>query len=81
MPGIHEDSKSQSDPVEASPSNEHNTQEMNTEEEQPTRETDQTDKLNKFLLKSFLQHINTQPMTSPSESDEQESGESTADWN
>lgn len=49
-----------------------------TENEQPPRESDQTDKLNKFLLKSFLQHINNQ---SPPEPVEPNSDDVNDDWN
>lgn len=76
MPGIYE--------IQSSPSNEVNVQSLNGENEQPKRESDQTDKLNEILLKSFLQHINNRPnnMSSPSsEPAEQQSEESDGDWN
>lgn len=58
-----------------------NEQPSTTENDQPSQETDQTDKVNKFLLKSFLQHINNNSMNVATEEDEQNSDESDADWN
>lgn len=80
MPGIYDsESKNQ---VETSPSDELNAQPSNTEEdEQQTRESDQTDKINKFLLKSFLERINNHPINMPSDRNELESAESNDDWN
>lgn len=48
--------------------------------ELPPKETDQTDKINKFLLNSFLQHINNQTANMNAESTEGDSVESDADW-
>lgn len=52
------------------------------DQEYPPREVDQTDKINKFLLKSFLQHINSDPINEPSEAAEvaDTNGESDGDW-
>lgn len=52
----------------------------NDPSEMPPKETDQTDKINKFLLKSFLQHINNQTANVNAESTERDSVESDADW-
>lgn len=54
----------------------------NDDQQNPPREIDQTDKINKFLLKSFLQHINNDPINQPSESAEIQdaNGESDGDW-
>lgn len=56
----------------------------NDDQEHPPREVDQTDKINKFLLKSFLQHINSDPINEPSEAEAAEvadtNGESDGDW-
>lgn len=87
MPGIYEASKSSenvsSEAVDASPSvDESGVQSSSTEsdEQAPQRESDQTDKINKFLLKSFLQHINNHPINMPTESVERNSDESDGDW-
>lgn len=52
----------------------------NDEQQSQPREIDQTDKINKFLLKSFLQHINSHPINQPSESVEENPDESDGDW-
>lgn len=54
----------------------------NDDQENPPQEIDQTDKINKFLLKSFLQHINNDPINEPSEPAEVQdtNGESDGDW-
>lgn len=54
----------------------------NDDQENPPQEIDQTDKINKFLLKSFLQHINNDPINEPSEPAEvrDTNGESDGDW-
>lgn len=79
MPGIQEFQSE--NPVQnastAEPNVQPDVQSLETENEQPPRESDQTDKLNKFLLKSFLQHINNQ---SPPEPMEQNSNEPNDDW-
>lgn len=79
MPGI--DEFQSENPVENASSVESNaeldTQQLETDNEQPTRESDQTDKLNKFLLKSFLQHINNQSPPEPMESNLDETND---DW-
>lgn len=54
---------------------------VQSENEETPRESDQTDKINKFLLKSFLQHINSHPINMTTESVEQNPNESDADWN
>lgn len=80
MPGIYEFQSE--NPVQSASTAEPNVQpeaqptEMETD--QPPRESDQTDKLNKFLLKSFLQHINNQSTPEPVEQDSEEPNE---DWN
>lgn len=86
MPGIYEaKTPSEDDQLENTSENaqqdELNEQSPTTENEQTPRETDQTDKINKFLLKSFLQHINSHPINMPEESVEQNPDESDADWN
>lgn len=48
--------------------------------EMQPKEMDQTDKINKFLLKSFLQRINNQTANNNAESTEGVSVESDADW-
>lgn len=81
MPGIYEGKSENPSPNESSVESDVQSEVQPTEmeNEQPPRETDQTDKLNKFLLKSFLQHINNQ---SPPESVETNSDEhNDDDWN
>lgn len=80
MPGTYDsESKTQ---FGASPSDELNAQPSNTEiDEQQTRESDQTDKINKFLLKSFLERIKNRPINMLSDRNELESAESNDDWN
>lgn len=79
MPGIHEFQSENS--VENESSVEENAQPdvqpLETENEQQLRESDQTDKLNKFLLKSFLEHINNQSPPEPLESNLDETSD---DW-
>lgn len=87
MPGISEaktttENSESGNPVEnASSSDEANIQSSSTENEQTPQESDQTDKINKFLLKSFLQRINNHPINMPTESVERNSDESDGDWN
>lgn len=87
MPGIHEantasENASQSEAsVQNPPVDEFTIEASSTENDQPPRESDQTDKINKFLLKSFLQHINSHPINMPTEPIEQNSDESDGDWN
>lgn len=86
MPGIQESNatseNAQSEaPVQNPPMDELALQSSSTEDDQPTRESDQTDKINKFLLKSFLQHINTHPVNMSTDSVERNSDESDGDWN
>lgn len=86
MPGIYEaKTPSEDDQLENTSENaqqdELNEQSPTTENEETPRETDQTDKINKFLLKSFLQHINSHPINMSAESVEQNPDESDADWN
>lgn len=79
MPGIHEFQSE--NPVQNESSVEENAQPdvqpLETENDQPSRESDQTDKLNKFLLKSFLEHINNQSPPEPLESNLDETSD---DW-
>lgn len=82
MPGIFEASAPENGQLESSVETlSLNEQQSTTEDEQPTRETDQTDKINNFLLKSFLQHINSNATNVPEEQDERNSEGSNADWN
>lgn len=91
MPGIYEANTSsesvQSETPVQSESMAESTQQSssnaeNDEQQNPSREVDQTDKINKFLLKSFLQHINSDPIDQPSEEGPNEDGpnESDGDW-
>lgn len=87
MPGIYEANTTTSDNVPSeTPVQSESTAEpsaSNAEsDEQPNspREIDQTDKINKFLLKSFLQHINTDPINQPAELAEEMPNESDGDW-
>lgn len=79
MPGIHEFQSENSVENESSVEEnaQPNVQSLETENEQPSRESDQTDKLNKFLLKSFLEHINNQSPPEPLESNLDETSD---DW-
>lgn len=52
----------------------------NDDKQIQSREIDQIDKINKFLLKSFLQHINSHPINQPSEPVEENLDESDGDW-
>lgn len=86
MPGIYEaDTASENaqpdNPVQNPPIDEFTVEPSTPEDDQTPRESDQTDKINKFLLKSFLQHINTHPVNMPTEPVEQNSDESDGDWN
>lgn len=86
MPGIHEADESQessstepsAEIVAAATADDVNS-ESNNSSETPPKEANQTDKINNFLLKSFLQHINNQQLNA--ESTEGNSNESEADWN
>lgn len=80
MPGIHEvDGGSNNKTTEQH--SEVIAENVNDPSEMPPKETDQTDKINNFLLKSFLQHINNQAANSMNaESTEGDSVESDADW-
>lgn len=83
MPGIQEED-TPSEMVQSENVVENGQQEdmqSTTENEQAPPESDQTDKLNKFLLKSFLQHINSHPINMGAESVEQNPDDSDADWN
>lgn len=96
MPGIYEastasDSVQSETPVQSESSAEQSSPSSssaspsnvdNDDQENPPREIDQTDKINKFLLKSFLQHINNDPINEPSEPAEvpDTNGESDGDW-
>lgn len=88
MPGIFEaDSTTNNIQPEPSatpsttPSTSEANKEMQTEpEETPVREVTQTDRMNKFLLKSFLEHINTSSIAVSNESDEQGSNDGNSDW-
>lgn len=87
MPGIYEaNAKSESvqteTPVRSESMNDSAQQSSssnaeNDDEQNPPQEVDQTDKINKFLLKSFLQHINNDQ---PSEPVEEDPNESDGDW-
>lgn len=86
MPGIHEANETSENvqseiPVQDPSVDEFTAQSSSTEDDQPSRESDQTDKINKFLLKSFLQHINTHPVNMSTETVERNSDESDGDWN
>lgn len=86
MPGIYEanttSEEAQSDtPVQNPPIDEFTIESSPPEDDQPPHESDQTDKINKFLLKSFLQHINSHPVNMPTEPIERNSDESDGDWN
>lgn len=78
MPGIYEVQSETAS--EGSPSNEVDASAQNAESEQPARVSDQTDKINNFLLKSFLQHINNHPINMASEPVQRDSEESDGDW-
>lgn len=56
------------------------TSESSTEETSTPREISQTDRLNKFLLKSFLEHINNQTINVHADSVER-NDVSDCDWN
>lgn len=86
MPGIYEantqsENVQSENVVENAQPDELSVQLSATENEETPRESDQTDKINKFLLKSFLQHINSHPINITTESVEQNPDESDADWN
>lgn len=88
MPGIYEANTTSSDnvPSEAPVQSESMAESVEPssthaecdEQEKPSREIDQTDKINKFLLKSFLQHINNDPI--PAEAVEELVNESDGEW-
>lgn len=92
MPGIYEatsetvsesvpsetpvQSETMNEPVEQSTSS----NAESDDQQNPPREIDQTDKINKFLLKSFLQHINNDPVDQSEEPAEQNVDESDGEW-
>lgn len=98
MPGIYEanttsesvqsetpvQSETMGESAEQTPSSSSSSLSTVENDDQPnsSREIDQTDKINKFLLKSFLQHINNDPISQPSEPAEVQdsNGESDGDW-
>lgn len=86
MPGIFdaktttENTESENSVESASPA-EVNIQSSSTENDQSPQESDQTDKINKFLLKSFLQRINNHPINMATEPIDRNSDESDGDWN
>lgn len=89
MPGIYEantssESVQSETPVQNESMDESMGQSSSTaesdEQQNSTRQIDQTDKINKFLLKSFLQHINSHPLNQPSEPVEENPDESDGDW-
>lgn len=83
MPGIYEadtSSNSQAQSTAATTNNEADNAVSSTEET-PARELSQTDRVNKFLLRSFLEHINTNPMNLEANDGEQPSSTDTnKDW-
>lgn len=88
MPGIHEDNSTVESETavstEETPQTEEQSESSSTSDESaespPPRQLDQTDKVNKFLLKSFLEHINTHPINMQTDSAEETAGNSN-DWN
>lgn len=93
MPGINEINNStekvQCDvpaetapPVQVDETNESASSPLNLDD-LPPRETTQTDKVNNLLLKSFLEHINTNthPINMQIENVQQNSDELESDWN
>lgn len=69
MPGIY-DGKPSAEETPMEQGDESNEQSSPDDENQQQpgsepKELDQTDKINKFLLKSFLQHINNNPINVP----------------
>lgn len=54
-----------------------------TEDDGPTRELTQTDKINRHLLKSFLEHMNAQQCSeqqTPNEESSEGGSQENADW-
>lgn len=86
MPGINEAAESsETNPTEPQRENvamDVNNELMSTNEssEEPPKEVNQTDKINKFLLRSFLQHINNQQADISADSTDGKSTESDSDW-
>lgn len=91
MPGINETNnlseKVQSDvPAESASVQVDETNESSSScslDDLPSRETTQTDKVNNLLLKSFLEHINTNthPINMQIETIQHNSSEVDSDWN
>lgn len=90
MPGIHEENrKAEAENVDATaetlPASEQSESSStlapmdDSDESEPPKEANQTDKLNNFLLKSFLNHINTQSANIQMQSSEDNVDDSN-DW-
>lgn len=83
MPGIFDaenPSNDQSEAVATSSTSEATNEMQSEPEEAPVREITQTDRVNKFLLRSFLEHINANPINVSNESDQQGSDAGNSDW-
>lgn len=83
MPGIFDEDSTSSDQQDSTiaASSSENGNELATSDETPVREVTQTDRINKFLLKSCLEHINTNPINVQNESEQEESNAADNDWN
>lgn len=83
MPGIFDAESTSTDQSDSSSaaSSSGNQDETTTSEETPVREITQTDRINKFLLKSCLDHINTNPINAQNESEREASNIADNDWN
>lgn len=83
MPGIFDADSTSTDQPDSTTaaSSSGNENEITTSDETPVREVTQTDQINKFLLKSFLEHMNTNPINVQNESEQEASSTAHNDWN